>query len=193
MKNAVLFILMLFGFMTVSGQSSKTIRTYGITKKTETVVKYRDGVEVARFTEEVEHYNAEGDWVEKFIFSAGGELKLYQKRVYENDEVVDEVTEDLNGSGMKEARPPSFERVQYVYDKDDVVMETKISEDGKKLEQKEMVYNKLGDLVEVIATDGDGALITRELTEYNNKGLKTRERLVDSAGAVLKEKIFVYE
>ncbi|MGB6037079.1 MAG: hypothetical protein WBG42_12475 [Cryomorphaceae bacterium] len=193
MKKCVLFTAMLFGFSAVFGQSSKTIRTYGISKKTETVIKYRGGVEVSRYIDEVEHYNAEGDWIEKLTYSSGGELKLHQKRIYEDNEVVEEITIDLNGSSMKKAEPPSFERMQYAYVKDEVVMETKISEDGKKLEQKEMIYNKLGDLVEVTITDENGSLIARELTDYNNKGLKTRERLVDSEGVVVKEKIFVYE
>jgi hypothetical protein len=193
MRLAVLFIISLLGYCSAFGQSSKTIRTYGITKKTETVVKYYNDLEVARYVEEVERYNAEGDWIEKFTYASGGELKLHEKRVYENDEVVDEITIDANGSGMKSAEPPSFERVLYTYEKGDVVLEKRVSEGGKVIDEKEFVYNKLGDLIEVSTKGSEGAVVKRETTEYDNRGLKIKERVVDSAGAILKEKIFIYE
>jgi hypothetical protein len=193
MRISVLFSVLLFSFGSAFGQSSKTIRTYGITKKTETVVKYDNDLEVARYVEEVERYNAEGDWIEKLTYASGGELKLHEKRVYENDEVVDEITIDANGSGMKGAEPPSFERVLYTYEKGDVVLEKRVSEGGKVIDEKEFVYNKLGDLVEVNTKDSDGALVKREATEYDHRGLKIKERVVDSAGAISKEKIFIYE
>lgn len=193
MRFAVLFIIFLFGYSFSFSQSAKTIRTYGIVKKTETVVKYYDGAEVSRYVEEIELYNEEGDWVEKFIYGSGGDLKLHQKRVYDGDEVIDETSIDLNGSSIKEAKAPSFERVLYAYDKGDLAKQSKLSENGDLLEQKEFMYNKLGDLVEVITTDGNGTLIERETTEYNDKGLKTKEHLADASGVTLKEKLFVYE
>ena len=193
MRKSILFVTLLLGFCALYGQSSKTIRTYGISKKTETVVIYHDGLEVSRYVEEIEHYNAEGDWIEKFIFTSGGEVKLHQKRVYQDNEIIDETTVDLNGSGMKEAEAPSFERTQYTYTKGDIIKETKVSEEGDVIEQKELVYNKLGDLVEVSESDGNGVLVRRELTEYNDKGLKVKERVVDSAGVIVKEKLFAYE
>ncbi|MCZ4410195.1 hypothetical protein O3Q51_15340 [Cryomorphaceae bacterium 1068] len=193
MRLAVLHIIFLFGFGSAFGQSSKTIRTYGIEKKTETLIIYNNGIEVARYTEEVEMYNSEGDWVEKLTYSSGGELKLHQKRTYDGDDVIDETTIDLNGSGIKNAKPPSFERIQYVYEKGEVVLEKKLSQNGEVLEQKESVYNKLGDLIEVTTKDGKGSVLKRETTEYDNRGLKIKESITDSSGAILKEKIFVYE
>jgi len=175
------------------GQSSKTIRTYGITKKTETVIAYSGDIEAARYVEEVEVYNADGEWVEKLTYSSGGELKLREKRVYEDDEVVDETTIDLNGSGIKEAKPPSFERILSTYEKGDLILEKSVSEKGLILEQKEFRYNKLGDLTELTTKNGKGELIEREVIEYNDKGLKVLERVFDSEGAILKEKIFQYE
>ncbi len=193
MRLAVVHIILLLGCGSAFGQSSKTIRTYGIEKKTETVVIYRKGIEVARYTEEVELYNAEGDWVEKLTYASGGELKLHEKRIYDGNDVIDETTIDLNGSGIKNAKPPSFERVQYAYEKGDVVSEKKLSEEGEVLEQKEFVYNKLGDLIEVTTKDGNGEIVKRETTEYDKRGLKIKERVVDASGAILKEKIFIYE
>jgi hypothetical protein len=193
MRLAVLFIISLLGYTSAFSQSAKTIRTYGIIKKTETVVKYHDSLEVARYVEEVEMYNAEGDWVEKYTYASGGDLKLHQKRVYDGDEVIDEIAIDLNGSGIKTAKPPSFERVLYTYEKGDLILKKTVSEDGEVIEQKEFVYNKLGDLMEVTTKESEGAVVKRETTEYDNRGLKIKERVVDSAGAILKEKIFIYE
>ncbi|HKK39751.1 MAG TPA: hypothetical protein VJ949_10065 [Cryomorphaceae bacterium] len=193
MRLAVLLIfsLLVAGFS--FGQSSKIIRTYGIKKKTETIVKYDGETEVARYVDEVEIYNDEGDWVEKLTYSSGGELKLHEKRVYEDDEVIDETTIDLNGSGIKSAEPPAFERVLFTYEKGDLVLEKSVSADGEIIEQKEFTYNKLGDLTEVVTKSGNGEVLERETTEYDNRGLKVLERVFDSKGAILKEKIFQYE
>jgi len=193
MRLAVLLIfsLLVAGFS--FGQSSKIIRTYGIKKKTETIVKYDGETEVARYVDEVEIYNDEGDWVEKLTYSSGGELKLHEKRVYEDDEVIDETTIDLNGSGIKSAEPPAFERVLFTYEKGDLVLEKSVSADGEIIEQKEFTYNKLGDLTEVVTKSGNGEVLERETTEYDNRGLKVLVRVCDSKGAILKEKIFQYE
>lgn len=191
-----LAILLIFSFLIAEcacGQSSKIIRTYGIKKKTETIVKFDRDVEVARYVDEVEIYNDEGDWVEKLTYSSGGELKLHEKRIYDNDEVIDETTIDLNGSGMKDAEPPGFKRTLFVYEKGEVVLEKSVSEDGEIIEQKEFTYNKLGDLTEVVTKNGDGEVLEREITEYDNRGLKVLERVFDSKGVVSKEKIFQYE
>jgi hypothetical protein len=193
MKLAFLYIILLLGFGSAFGQSSKTIRTYGIEKKTETLIIYSNGIEVARYTEEVEMYNSEGDWVEKLLYSSGGELKLHQKRTYDGDEVIDETTIDLNGSGIKNAKPPSFERIQYAYDKGELILEKELSRNGEVLEQKEYSYNKLGDLIKVTTKDEDGSIVKTETIEYDNRGLKIKESETDSAGVILKEKIFVYE
>lgn len=193
MRRAVLFFILFLGVSSVFGQSSKTLRTYGITKKTETEVKYSGGLEVARYIEEIEIYNGEGDWVEKFTYDSGGELKLLEKRVYEKDEIIDETTIDLNGSSMKSAKPPSFERALYTYEKGDVVLERFLSKEGDVVEQKEFVYNKLGDLVEAITKASGGEVMERETTEYDNRGLKIREQVFDSDGTLLKEKLFKYE
>jgi hypothetical protein len=176
-----------------SAQSSKTIRTYGIVKKTETVVKYHHGQEVARFVEEIEHYNAEGDWIEKFTYSSGGELKLHEKRVYDDGEVVDETKIDLNGSSMKAAEPPSFERIISTYDKDDLLNKKEVDREGNVIELKEYQYNKLGDLTEVTTKNAEGEVIESERTEYDNRGLKTKESKYDGSGNLTEEKIFVYE
>lgn len=192
--RAIICIVALFvGYGNVSGQSSKTIRTYGITKKTETVVKYKGDLEIARYIEEIEFYNAEGDWVEKFTYASGGELKLHEKRTYEDNEVIEEITIDANGSGIKEAKPPSYERVQYVYEKDDLMSETHLSEDGEVVERKDFVYNNLGDLVEEITKDAAGNLVERETIEYNNRGLKVVKRTFDMSDVLLEEKIYAYE
>ena len=175
------------------GQSSKTIRTYGITKKTETVIIYSGDKEVASYKEEVEMYNADGEWIEKLTYSSGGELKLRQQRNYEGGEVVDETAIDLNGSGIKEAKPPSFKRVMSTYEKGNLILEKSVSEEGLVIEQKEFRYNKLGDLIEVTTKNRKGELLQCEITEYNNKGLKVLERVFDSQGAILKEKVFQYE
>ncbi|MFT4770740.1 MAG: hypothetical protein ACI9CP_001288 [Cryomorphaceae bacterium] len=193
MRLIALFIISIFSHSSAYSQSSKTIRTFGILKKTETVVKYHSQFEVARYVEEVELYNTEGDWVEKFTYASGGELKLHQKRIYDGDEIIDETAIDLNGSGMKAAKPPSFDRLLYTYERGDLVVEKRVSEGGKVIDKKEFVYNKLGDLVRVTTKDGDGAVVKREAIEYDHRGLKIKESVVDSAGAILKEKTFVYE
>jgi hypothetical protein len=190
----ILLISMLFSFAALSfAQSAKTIRTYGIERKVETAVKYHKGEEVARFIEEIEVYNKEGDWVEKYLFDSAGELKSEEYRVYENGEVVDETSIDHNGSRAKEAKPPSYERVLFVYDKDDLLEEEEVDQTGKTIRKKKYLYNKFGDVEETTLTDSEGNLVEKELTEYDNRGLKIKETVYQGNGKIKSEKIFSYE
>jgi len=175
------------------GQSSKTIRTYGIKKKTEVVIVFGDDVELARYVEEIELYNDEGDWVEKREYDEGGNLKSHKERIYEKDEVVEEIEIDANGSGMKAAKPPSFERRQFKYDRGDLIQEISLDRDGKTLKITEYRYNKFGDLEEKIEKDKSGNILETERTEYDERGLKVKETVFNEKEKKILEKLFVYE
>lgn len=193
MKSTTLFIVLLWHCTSAYSQSAKTIRTYGIEKKTETVIIYLEGKEVSRYLEEVEIYNEEGEWAEKITYSAGGSPKLHEKRLYKDDEIVDETIIDLNGSGIKEARPPGFDRTLYTYKKGDIMAEQKVDEKGATIWKKSYSYNKLGDLIEVVETGSNDELLTRETIDYDERGLKSKEQLIGASGSLLEEKIFTYE
>lgn len=177
----------------VFSQSAKTIRTYGISKKTETVVKYHNGEEISRYAEEIEIYNKDGKWIEKSSFNSDGELKSEQFRVYEDDEVVDEIKIDHNGTRAKKAKPASYSRVLSTYEKGDLVAERKVDKDGNTLKEKKFVYNKFGDLIEIITTDAEGNFTGKEEISYDNRGLKTSVRKLNQDETVSEEKLFTYE
>ena len=186
-------IVLIFGFLTLTAQSSKTIRTYGIKGKKEVVTVYRNGEEMASYVEEIEKYNEEGDWIEKKMFDSGGGLKSYRKRIYEKNEVVEEIEIDPDGAGIKEAKPPSYDRRQYVYDRGDLILEKRLNENGDVVRLIEYEYNKFGDRETKTEKDGEGVILEIEKTEYDDRGLKIKEILFNGNQEKVKEKLFIYE
>lgn len=186
-------VVLILGFSTVMAQSSKTIRTYGIKVKREVVTIYEEGEEMASYVEEIEKYNQEGDWVEKRIYDEGGKLKSLRERVYEKDEVVEEIEIDLDGSGIREAKPPSYDRRQFVYDRGDLILEKRLNEDGKVIKLVEYRYNKFGDQETKTEKDGEDEILEVEKTEYDDRGLKVKETLYNGDNERVKEKLFIYE
>lgn len=190
------FLFLFFGALVAShlcGQSAKTIRTYGIKMKTEVVKIYEGELELARYIEEIEFYNEEGDWVEKKEYDEGGELKSLKKRVYDNGELIEEIEMDPDGSKIKAAKPPSYEHRRFAYEKGDLISEEVLDEAGKVLKTIEYRYNKFGDLEEVMENDAKGNVLVTERTEYDDRGLKVKEIILYGDGRIKKEKSFIYE
>jgi hypothetical protein len=91
------FILLLVSVTVISAQGSKTIREKKIT--TQTVHEYfiEEGYDEA-VVESIETYNEAGDVVEIQEFNKGGEVKRWEKYVYnENRDLEEEIFLDAKG------------------------------------------------------------------------------------------------
>lgn len=192
MIRSLLLFLLIFVVSITSAQSKK-VKTYGVTKRTETVVDYKEGKESSRYTKEVRTYDKNGRWIEKVGYSSTGEKKSEVKRVYEGDELVDEMEVDYDGSPAKEAGPPSFKRKAYQYHRGDLVVERFLTKKGDTKKEKRYKYNEFGDEVEIGTYDSKGTLVKNLEIEYDKRGFKTREVTSDGSGSILKEKLYLYE
>ncbi|MCH2213616.1 MAG: hypothetical protein MK086_00450 [Flavobacteriales bacterium] len=191
-RSSLLLCLFSFVFLVSTGQSKK-VKTYGVTKRTETAVEYKDGEEVSRFTKEVRFYDKDGWWIEKTIYTSSGEKKSEEKRTFDNGDLIEEIKVDYDGSEAKDAEPPSFKSKTYQYHRGDLIVERFLSKKGQTKKEKRYNYNDFGDEVEVGTFDATGILIKKLEIEYDKRGFKVREVTSDASGKVLKEKLYSYE
>lgn len=186
----LILLCMAFGAAT-SAQSKRALRTFGITRKVETVVDYnKEGEEKARYVKEVETYNSDGEWVRKLKYSKEGELRNEEIRVFDKGEIIDYTEIDYNGS---KAREPYFERYAYTYRRGKVMSETHLNREGGIIEKREYTYNRHGDPVERITTDETGKLSKREVMEYDRRGLIILKAAFDADGTLKDRTISEYE
>lgn len=90
-------ILLLFAVTVVSAQGSKTIREKKITTKTVQEYFIEEGYDEP-VVESIETYNEAGDVLEIREFNKGGEVKKWEKYVYnENRDLVEEIFLDAKG------------------------------------------------------------------------------------------------
>ncbi|MEM6831080.1 MAG: hypothetical protein AAF551_11250 [Bacteroidota bacterium] len=175
-----------------TGQSKK-VKTYGITKRTEIAVEYKDGEEVTRFTKEVRSYDKAGRWIEKIVYTSSGEQKSEDRRIFDGGDLIEEIEVDYDGSEAKDEEPPSFKRKTYQYHRGDLIVERFLSKKGQTKKEKRYKYNDFGDEVEIGTYDGTGMLTKKLEIEYDKRGFKVREATSDASGNVLKEKLYTYE
>ncbi len=193
MKKPLVIIAFMVFVSAAFAQSAKTIRTYGITTKKEKVEVYFEGEMISSYIQEIERYNKEGDWVLKMVFGPSGQPKLIRERVYDKDELIEESNRDVNGASMKEAQPPSFEKILFEYEKGEVVKETILDDNEQILEVITYEYNSLGDLILISTANSEGAVIEEERIEYDDRGLKIKESRYDENQTLIREKLFLYE
>jgi len=193
-------MIRIFGILTCTlmlniacGQPSKLMKTYGLTKRIETVVLYQEGNVVSNYTKEIKRFDKNGKWIERHIYSDQGELKAHDKRIFKKGEIIEEERIDFDGVKAKEAEPPSHKKKTYEYEKGNLMVERFLNKDGEVKRVKEYTYNQFGDESDIVTRDANGELIKKVLLEYDARGLKTKETLIDSTGKIGREQIFLYE
>src|SRR5690554_2686503 len=186
-------ILLFFSFLVgVSGygQSIKLLRTYGITKKTETVVKYDNGVAREPYVSEVEMYDKNGEWIERMDFQKDGGIKKRSVRVYHKRMLVEEIEDEPREKEWTESTP-SFDHRVYVYNKKrDLIEERDLSRKGAVKRKRVYTYNKYGDTIDRTTTDREGNVESIEHYTYDKKGFRVERRTVSSSGELMEVKTY---
>jgi len=191
MKYLILIISSLLLYSSLAAQK-KLIRTYGISKMTETTVIYTEGNEINRYVSEYELYNDDGEWLEKVDLLPDGRIKKKEIRKYEKGEVVEEIVDEPINRGMVE-RKADYDREKYYYDKDELIKEEEYNREGKLIEYTEFIYNKFGDIKEERDYDGNSTLRKVEIYDYDNRGFEISKKTYDASEMLLESKIYTYE
>ncbi|NEN25049.1 hypothetical protein G3O08_16230 [Cryomorpha ignava] len=191
-KGSILCILFLsFGIVSFA-QSKKKLRTYGITKKIETLIKYEGGVASESYISETESYNSDGEWIERLDFQKSGDIKKREIRRYENGILVEELKDEPQEKEWIE-KTPAYKHHVYVFEKDILMEDSELNRKGEVKEKKVYEYNKYGDEMAETTTDKNGELVQTETYSYDNKGFKKEKRTVNAAGELIEIKTYSYE
>ncbi len=176
----------------LSAQSKKKLRTYGVSKKTETIVKFKDGKEEKEYVSEYEMYNDDGEWIERVDLQKEGEIKKRETRKYDGDQIIEEIKDEPLEKEWTE-KTPAYDNQRYTYAKDVLVKKEDVNRKGEVKETKVYTYNKFGDQMEEITTDKNGELVEKEVYTYDKRGFKTEKRTYDKSGELLEIKKYAYE
>lgn len=190
MYKSILSVLLVMLCIGAVGQSKKLLRTYGITKKTETTIKFENGVEVEQYVSEFEVYDENGEWIEFVDYTAEGEIKMRETRKYVKGNLVEESKEDSKGD---KAEKPSYKRKTFQYVKGDVVMEESFNKEGVLKSRRTYTYTKFGDVASETKYDEEGNIEEKITYEYDDRGFRIVKRLLNSDGVVVEIKRYVYE
>lgn len=186
MKRLTLLpVLILFISSISHAQSDKKVRTYAISKKTETVTEYDDGKEESTFVLQYEKYNKEGEWIEKVEYEDDGAIKKREVRKYDGNRIVEEI--------LDEPQKSNYDHVRYTFDKDVLIKKEELNRDGEVKETKIYTYNKYGDLIEELKLDEDGDIDEKEVYVYDNRGLKIEKRTYNKSDELIEVKKYTYE
>ena len=191
-KARILCLLFLSIGIASFAQSKKKLRTYGITKKIETLIKYDDGVAGEPYISETESYNADGEWIERVDYQKNGGIKTREVRRYENGIIVEELKDEPQEKEWTEKTPAYKHRV-YIFQKENMIEERDLNRNGEIKEKKVYEYNKYGDEISETTTDKNGELVQTETYTYDNKGFKKEKRTVTAAGELIEIKTYTYE
>lgn len=191
-KGSILCILFLGIGIASFAQSKKKLRTYNITKKIETVVKYPDGVPGEPYISDTETYNKDGEWIERINYQKNGDVKRREVRRYEKGIIVEEIKDEPQEKEWTEKTPAYKHRV-YSFKKQDLIEERDLNRKGEVKEKKVYEYNKYGDEISETTTGKKGELVQTETYTYDNRGFKKEKRTVNAAGELLEVKTYSYE
>lgn len=193
MKKGLILSFLFLSFGMVSfAQSKKKLRTYGVTKKIETLIKYENDVAGDPYVSETESYNSDGEWIERIDYQKSGDIKTREVRKYERGIIVEEIKDEPQEKEWTEKTPAYKHRV-YIFEKDNLTEESDLNRKGEVKEKKVYQYNKYGDEISETSTDKKGDLIQTETYTYDDKGFKKEKRTVNAAGELTEIKTYTYE
>lgn len=193
MKKRLAFcILFLTISMVSSSQLKKNLRTYGIIKKTETIVKYKDDLPEPSYISDVEKYNKQGEWIERIEHEKDGSIKKREVRRYNNGLIVEEIIDEPLKKEWIE-KTPAYQHRTYSFDKKDLVEERKLNKKGELKEKTVFKYNKYGDVISETTTDKNGDLVETVTYTYDKRGFKKNRKTVNADGKLIEIKTYDYE
>lgn len=189
-KRIVISLLLVCAVVAGNSQSKKLIRTYGIEKKIETTVKYKDGEEVKKYISETASFDQDGEWVELVDYNSKGEVKSIETRKYEKGLLVEE-SEDRQIA--KSEGKVFYERHAYIYEKGNVVAKETYDKDEVLVKRIVYTYNSFDDVETETKFSSDGSVQKLVLYHYDDKGFRTEKHEKDAAGNLLETKLYAYE
>lgn len=192
-KFIILFILSMGIGLSGYSQSKKLLRTYGITKKTETVVKYKDGSPQDPYVSDIERFDKRGEWVERIDYNKSGDIKKREVRSYDKRLLVEEIQDKPQEKEWTETTPSYKHRVYSFNKKSDLMEEKDLSRKGNLKRKRTYTYNKYGDRITRTTTDKQGEIETIENYSYDKKGFRVERRTLNGAGELMEVKTYTYE
>lgn len=190
MLKSTISILMAMLCLCCMSQSKKLLRTYGVTKKTETTIKLEDGVEAKEYVSEYELYDENGEWIEFIDYTSKGEIKSRETRKYVKGNLVEQSKEKPLGD--KEQKP-SYKRKVFQYVKRNVSMVESFDKEGILKSRTTYTYNKFDDVATEMKYDGDGNKVESIIYEYDDRGFKIEKRQLNNDGVIEEIKRYAYE
>ena len=191
MKRITLILFVLFVVIGQSfAQSKKLIRTYSVTEKIETTIKYADGVEVKRYVSEQTGFDSNGEWIELIDYNSKGDIKSHETRQFVKGVLV---------TKMKDVRIPKsegkvkYERSTFQYVKGNVVMKESFDKGNTLIKRTVYAYNKFGDLELETKMDGEGIIKKRIAYQYNDRGFRSEKQISNGQDEVVEIKLYAYE
>lgn len=191
-RLAALIFLLIFTSTVGYAQSDKKVRTYNISKKTETITKFKDGKEDTTYVSQYEIFNEEGEWIEKVDLQKDGDIKRREVRKYDGDRIVEEIKDEPQEKEWTE-KTPDYDHVVYTFENGELIREEELNREGEIKETKVYSYNKYGDKIEERKLDKDGELDQKEVYSYDNRGLRSEKKTYDKDGELVEVKKYTYE
>ena len=193
MKKGLAFCVLFLSIAVVSSaQSKKNLRTYGIIKKTETIVKYKDDLPGPSYISDVEKYNKQGEWIERIKYDKDGSIRKREVRIYKKGLIVEEIKDEPQEKEWTE-KTPAYKHRTYTFDKEDLLEEKKLNRKGELKEKTVFKYNKYGDVIFETTTDKNGDLVELVIYTYDNRGFKKNRKTENADGKLIEIKTYDYE
>ncbi len=192
MRTSTVILLLFLSATLAYGQSKKKLRTYGITQKTESIIKYEGGVAVEEYISELERFDENGEWIERVDYQKDGDIKRRELRKYVKGIVVEEIDDEPLEKEWTE-KTPDYKHEVFVYDKEELLEVHELNRKGEIKEKKVYEYNKYGDLITETTTGKEGELLEVETYSYDDKGLKTEKKTLNGKGELIEIKSYSYE
>lgn len=194
MKKIIILVIVCMGIgFSGYSQSKKSLRTYSITKKTETVLKYKNGKAQDPYVSEVEVFDKNGEWIERIDFDKDGSIKKREVRKYNKRLLVEEIQDKPQEKEWTETTPSYKQRVYTFNKKADLMEEKDLSRKGEVKRKRVYTYNKYGDRMTRTTTDKHGEVESIDNYTYDKKGFREERRTLNGAGELLEVKSYTYE
>lgn len=178
--------------MVSSVQLKKNLHAYGIIKKTETIVKYKDDLPGPSYISDVEKYDKQGEWIEKIKLEKDGSIKKRKVRRYKKGLIVEEIKDESQEKEWIENSPAYTHRI-YSFYKKDLLEEKKLNQKCELKKKTIFKFSRYGDVISETITDKNGDLVETVTYTYDKKGFKQNRKTEYADGKLIEIKTYDYE
>jgi len=190
-KSTAAFLILFPLFLASAYGQSKLKKTYGIKSMKELTTPYANGEALEPYISEHESYNADGEWVEKVDMLPDGNVKTTEKRLYEGDDIIEEVRDQPYDRNPQE-RSAEYEKQVHKFKKGDKLSTAYHNRAGELVSTTFYTYNSFGDVVEKRTVFGDRNETRIEIYSFDDRGFKIGKR-TEVDGILVETKAYMYE